>query len=191
MSRVHGLLLAAGRSTRMGATNKLLLSVDGVPMVRRVAGALAGAGLDATLAVLGHESDQVAAALPPSFASVVNWDFEEGMGRSLAVGVRALDAGVDGVLVALADTPWLRTETVRSVVAAFRARPEQASIIAPRCAGRRGHPMIFAATHRPRLEACRGDEGAKALLQAHGRAIHWVDVEDEGIWRDVDRPQDV
>lgn len=190
MTRLVGLLLAAGRSTRMGTSNKLLLPIDGVPMVRRVAEALAAGNFDENVAVLGFEAEAVARALPPSFRRVVNPAFEEGMGRSLAEGTRALNAPVDGIVVALADTPWLRADTVRALAEAFRDRAAGVSIVVPTCRGRRGHPTVFAAEHRPSLEACRGDVGAKDLFGRRPEAIHWLEVEDEGIWRDVDRPED-
>ncbi|MEM1022962.1 MAG: nucleotidyltransferase family protein [Myxococcota bacterium] len=190
MSEVSSVLLAAGRSSRMGRENKLLSPVEGEPMVRRLSERILAAGVRELVVVLGFESEIVGAALPTSARSVRNPDFEEGMGRSLAVGVAALATDAEGILIALADLPWLRAASVRRLLEAFEARPSWASIAGLRHGERRGHPVIFEAAHRPYLEACRGDEGARSLVRERASEVLWVESEDDGVWRDIDRPQD-
>jgi molybdenum cofactor cytidylyltransferase len=109
------------------------------------------------------------------------------MGASLAAGIAATD-GADGYVVALADMPWVAPATIRAVVEALRGG---ASIAAPRCRGKRGHPVGFGAAHRDELAALAGDVGARAIVDAHGDALRLVDVDDAGTLADVDVPGDL
>jgi molybdenum cofactor cytidylyltransferase len=107
-----------------------------------------------------------------------------GMGDSLAAGVAATaDAG--GWVVALADMPYIRPDTVASVVAALQAG---AHIVAPTLNGRRGHPVGFSARFAPQLLALHGDEGARHLLRERQEDLVTFECDDPGIVLDVDRP---
>jgi molybdenum cofactor cytidylyltransferase len=107
------------------------------------------------------------------------------MGASLAWGVRAAPAAA-GWVIALADMPWVRSQTIAAIVAALRAG---APIAAPECRGRRGHPVGFAAAYYPQLSVLSGDEGAKRLLGE--QSVVLVATDDEGVLRDVDTRADL
>jgi molybdenum cofactor cytidylyltransferase len=111
----------------------------------------------------------------------------EGMGASLAAGVAAAP-DADGWLVALADMPWIAPATHARVAAGLR---DGASIVAPHCNGRRGHPVGFAAALCGELLALGGDEGARRVLEAHRDALTPIEVDDAGVLRDVDQPGDL
>lgn len=113
----------------------------------------------------------------------------EGLGSSLAAGVQA-SAEADGWIVTLADMPFIESRTIRGVRAAVEAG---ARIAAPvdRASGKRGHPVAFAASLREELLAIRGDEGARSVIQRHLDDVWLVEVDDAGIARDVDRPEDL
>lgn len=194
------LVLAAGSSRRMGPRNKLLLPVDGAPMVARVVDALLASRAfehvdtdseraPRILVVTGHEPAAVRAALagrPVAFEH--NPGHLEGLGRSLAIGAAAARArDPAGLLVALADMPWLRPATVDALAAAL-APDGGPQIIAPRHRGRRGNPVLWSREFLPALETMSGDTGARALLRARPDALRLVDVDDSGVLRDVDTP---
>ncbi len=183
-----GLVLAAGASRRMGGANKLLLSVRGRPLVSWPAGALGGAGLEPVVAVVGRDAGAVARALSGLDVLCVRNDrYRDGMGASLAAGVRALPREVDAVAVVVGDLPGLRPELVAAVVAAFRSDPR--GIAVPVFQGRRGHPVVFdLGRYRPALEALSGDRGARDLLAAHPGDLLEVPVDDPGAVQDVDTP---
>lgn len=188
--RVAAVVLAAGRSHRMGA-NKLLHELEGEPLVARVVDAALASAAEPVWVVTGHEAERVRAALagrPVRFAH--NPGFEGGMGTSLAAGAAALDDAPDGVLVCLGDMPWVRAAHLDALIDAFD--PEAgAGICVPVHAGRRGHPVLFASRYLPELRALGGDAGARRVTERHSDAVRSVPVEDAGVLRDVDTPAEL
>jgi molybdenum cofactor cytidylyltransferase len=187
-AQLVGVLLAAGRGERFGG-GKLVASLPGTGIALGVA-ALRNlrAALPAVVAVVRPEDDVLASALAAEGARVVRAErAAEGMGASLAAGVDAAGAA-DGYVVALADMPWIAPPTIARIA---RALEQGATIAAPRHAGKRGHPVGFAASLRAELLALGGDEGAKRVLAAHRAALQLIDVDDPGVLRDVDRPDDL
>jgi molybdenum cofactor cytidylyltransferase len=189
--RVVGVLLAAGRGERFGAA-KLRAPLPegrsaGVPVGVAALRNLKQAVGD-VVAVVRPGDTALAEALRREGADVaVAERAGEGMGASLAAGVAATPAQA-GIVVALADMPWVEPATIARVAAAIAAG---ASLAAPFCNGARGHPVGFAPRHRDALLALRGDEGARAVLAAHAADIARVDVDDAGVLRDVDTPADL
>ncbi|MFO1431926.1 MAG: nucleotidyltransferase family protein [Candidatus Competibacteraceae bacterium] len=187
IDEIVGILLAAGASTRFGG-DKLLASLpDGTPVALASARTLLES-TDRALLVLRSERSELGELLRAhGMQPVVCQEAAAGMGASLACGVKAAyDAA--GWLVALADMPFLRNETVSAVAQAVRAG---ALIAAPIWNGRRGHPVGFGRQCYPALAALRGDTGARELLAAHPDWITWVPCDDPGIVRDIDLPSDL
>ncbi|WP_232702255.1 nucleotidyltransferase family protein [Halobacterium wangiae] len=203
-SRVAGVLLAAGTSSRFGDANKLLADVeretnpvdgaaadgdttDGTPMVRRSAETLLAAGLDEVVVVLGHEADRVREALGGLDVSFVeNPEFESGQASSVRAGVRAL-GDVDAAVFALGDMPYVAPDSVAALVAAHDA--DMGTALAAGCDGQRGNPVLFDSTHFPALAERDGDIGGKQVLFAAEHAAI-VETGDPGVLRDVDRPDE-
>lgn len=190
--KVVGILLAAGFSTRFGA-NKLLAPLPsgaahaGMPVAVASARNLAEV-LPESLAVVRPRAQKVSQLLREAGCrTVVCRNAAQGMGTSLAAGVRAAD-DADGWVVALADMPFIRTETIRRIVQALQ---EGVAIAAPACAGERGHPVGLASRFRDELLALTGDEGARQILAAHADSIRLYETGDRGILRDVDVPADL
>ena len=194
-TRVTGVLLAAGTSSRYGGSNKLLEPLDGEPMVRRAARALLEAGLDPVVVVLGHEAGRVREALAGlddefdhAVGFVENPDYADGQATSVRAGVEALPEEVDAAVFALGDMPWVRPATVERLVEAHRAGVGTA--LAAAVEGERGNPVIWDATHFEVLAEQSGDTGGRdLLLSTDGAAL--VETDDPGVRRDVDRPDDL
>ncbi len=186
-----GVILAAGLSTRAGEGTKLLFPVEGEAMVARVAATAAAAGLEPVVVVTGHESAAVEAAVAHRGVVVArNPDPARGLASSLVRGVEALPERARGVVVLLGDMPWVAPATVRRLVAAFR--PDRGhSVCVPRHHGRRGNPVLWGAEHFPAIRRLTGDAGAGRLLEGRPHAVAWVDVDDPGVLRDVDHPDDL
>jgi molybdenum cofactor cytidylyltransferase len=192
--RIVGLLLAAGRGARFGGS-KLL-----APLPSSSHGVSAGTpiGVAATMHMMSALNDVVAVvrpgdsmlhdALAGTGASVVVCECAaEGMGASLACGVAAaLDA--DGWIVALGDMPWIAPTAIAAVADAIKAGAE---IAAPSYRGERGHPVGFAQSYGRALSTLGGDEGARTILAARQWAVRVVEVDDPGVIRDVDQPEDL
>ena len=185
MSAVAGLVLAAGRSRRMGR-DKRLAEIGGVPMVVLAVRAAQEAGLDPVLVVTGPEPLSV---LPTGVATVVNPDPGRGMASSLALGVAALPESAEAVVVLLADMPRITSNHVKGLVSAFAPVLER-EIVVPVCGGRRGNPVLLGRRYFAEMGQLTGDKGAKGLLVQYG---HWVtEVEmDQSVLIDVDTPDDL
>ena len=189
---ITGVLLAAGAGTRFGPHSKLLHPLaDGTPVAAAAATSLLG-GVDRAVAVVRPgrgevEPGQLAERLAAAGLEVVTAPTaERGMGASLAAGVAAAE-GATGWVVALADMPWIAPATVAAVAGALR---DGAPLAAPFHAGRGGHPVGFAAELGPALRGLDGDIGARPVVAAHRERLVAVPVEDPGIHRDLDRPED-
>jgi molybdenum cofactor cytidylyltransferase len=150
--RVVAILLAAGRSQRMGGRNKLLLDVDGQPMVRRVAVTLLNSHLRQVIAVLGYESTLVAGALAGlPLRIVVNDKYASGQMSSVRAGIAAI-ADDPAAVVALADQPALEPADVDFLIDAFLALPEP-KILVPVYGGQRGNPIVLPGMQLSALQA--------------------------------------
>lgn len=180
------LVLAAGRSSRMGGRNKLLEPVGGLPMAARVADAALASRACRVIVVTGHQAEAVEAALagrPLRF--VRNPDFAEGMSTSLRAGVSALPAEAEAVAVCLGDMPLVRAATIDALAAAFDPTAGRA-ICVPVCEGRRGNPILWGRRFFAEMAASTGDAGARRLLARYPALVHEVPVESPEIFMDVD-----
>jgi len=207
--RIAALVLAAGRSRRMGPENKLLLHWQGQPLVRHVLANVLASRVCGVVVVTGHERARVEAALvemaemanlaglsempglagrkPPVCRLVHNPRFSAGMASSLGVGLQALPEDVDGVLVCLGDMPRVRPGHLDLLMGRFAhdaARP----ICIPTYQGRRGNPVLLGRQLFPALLELDGDRGAGPLIRRHPGLVHEVAVGDDGILQDVDTP---
>jgi len=186
--RIAAILLAAGRSTRMGDRNKLLVDVNGSPMVRRVAETLAASKVAGITVVLGHEADRVRDALTGMDLDFTdNPDYAEGLSTSVKAGVLALPEDCDGFIVCLGDMPTVRTADIDRLIAAFNP-VEGRAICIPVHHGKRGNPVLFARRLSVEMAALEGDTGAKRLIGAHEDEVCEVET-DSGVLLDIDTPE--
>jgi molybdenum cofactor cytidylyltransferase len=192
--RSVGVLLAAGAGTRFAPNRpgaKLESIVDGVAIGKRAFLAISEA-TDAMIVAVRSTDDELARTAAQSGALVlVPPRFEEGMGYSLAAAVKlaiAKFAEAETLVVGLGDMPWIRESTVRTIV--DTALTDRA-ITQPRFAGDPGHPVAFPRGHWSALARCEGDVGARQLLAEYQANILYIDVDDVGVLRDVDRPEDL
>jgi len=187
---VAAMVLAAGLSRRFGDDNKLLEPLGETTIIAATTQLLATAGAAPVLVVTGHDVDAIVAAVAgPEIRCHANPAFADGMGTSIAAGVRALeDDAIDGVLIALGDMPFVRPATIAALLGAFASTDD---IIVPTRDGRRGHPVLFGRTHFTALAGCTGDIGARAVLEREAAAIKIVATSDDGVLRDIDRPEDL
>jgi molybdenum cofactor cytidylyltransferase len=186
--RVAAVVLAAGRSTRMG-TNKLICEIAGKPLVRIVAEQALASAARPVIVVTGHEREKVEAALaglPVSFAH--NPHYADGLGGSLKTGIAAIPAEVDAAVVCLGDMPQVDAALIDGLIAAFD--PDRgALVIVPSSDGRRGNPVLWSRRFFPDLMAVEGDIGARNLIARYAEAVTEVPVTGTAALVDVDTPE--
>lgn len=177
------LILAAGRSTRMGGPNKLLAELAGKPVVAHVVDAVAAAGLPALL-VTGNMASEVAAAAP-GLPAVNAPDYSEGLSRSLRAGIAAIPADWRAAIVCLGDMPGIKPTLLR----ALAERATTSAIVVPTWECKRGNPVLWGRDHFRRLAALDGDVGGKALLSEFINYVIEVEADDDAILTDIDTPK--
>ena len=191
-TKLVGILLAAGYSRRFGTDKLLTVLPDGTPVALASARALRDGlkialGENAqTFAVMRPEQKELVELLSHNDITVLtSVAAERGMGASLSAAVTAT-SDAQGWIVALADMPFLKLDTVAAVA---RALANGASAAAPLVNGQRGHPVGFARSFGPALRGLDGDEGARQIIA--GTSITLLPCEDTGALRDVDLPADI
>jgi molybdenum cofactor cytidylyltransferase len=187
--RVAAVVLAAGRSTRMGAINKLIAEIGGKPLVRIAAEQALASRASPVIVVTGHERERVEAALAGLPVRLVhNPDYAEGLGTSLKAGIAAVPAEADGAIVCLGDMPQVDSALIDRLITAFD--PERgALVVVPSTEGRRGNPVLWSRRFFPDLMAIQGDIGARHLIGADTEAVVEVPVADDAALTDVDTPE--
>jgi molybdenum cofactor cytidylyltransferase len=186
--RVAAVVLAAGRSTRMGAQNKLLADLGGRPMVRWVVEAVLASKASSVLVVTGHMAADVGAALGGLDVTLVaNSGYATGLASSLKAGIRAVPAGCDGALILLGDMPGITAELVDRLVETFTQAGD--CIVVPVHKGRQGNPALWPRRFFPELLQLDGDAGARRLFADRPEAVRAVPVADDAIFSDIDTPE--
>ena len=184
---VVGILLAGGSASRFGSDKLLHPLPDGTPIAIASARNLIAA-VPRVVAVVRPGAPDLERALRAAGAEVTVCNrAAEGMGVTLGHAVRAA-GDATGWVVALADMPFIRPETIRRVAEAVAGG---AAIAAPHYRGERGHPVGFARTFRGALEHLAGDAGAREIVKANPAALARVAVDDPGVVRDIDTPADL
>ncbi len=187
--RVAAVILAAGRSTRMGAVNKLLAEIGGKSLVRIAAEQALASHASPVIVVTGHERERVAAALdgmPVRLAH--NPDFAAGLGTSLRTGIAAVPENADGAIVCLGDMPQVDAPLIDRLIAAFDPA-RGALVVVPTIAGKRGNPVVWARRFFQDLTAIGGDIGARHLIGSYAEAVVEVPVAGGAALTDIDTPE--
>lgn len=187
MTQLTGILLAAGQSNRFG-TNKLLTPLsNGIPLIVHSARLLKTALPNVVVVVNPGDRNSIALLERENIRTVLNYSAEAGMGTSIAHGVHNT-AQSDGWVIALADMPYIKARTIRSVATSLR---HDFSICAPRYGNRRGHPVAFGRGYAQALKQLDGDQGARSIITSNRTYLELIETEDPGVITDVDYPQDI
>jgi molybdenum cofactor cytidylyltransferase len=185
---IAAIILAAGRSSRMGR-NKLLLDLDGKPILCHAVDRALGAGLSEIVVVSGHQASKVRAALGERPVKVIEArEHRLGMSASLKAGIRALHPKTEAVLVMLGDMPQVSAPLIQRLIAAYNPL-EGRSIVVPTVDGKRGNPVLFDRRYFQEMLALEGDVGARHLIGAHDDQVAELAVDDAAVFTDVDTPE--
>jgi molybdenum cofactor cytidylyltransferase len=187
MTKVIGILLAAGCAKRFGAHKLVHPLPDGVAIGVAAASALLEAMPDVIAVIQPEDHALIKAFTRIGMKVVENTRADEGMGTSLAAGVNATSSA-DGWLIALADMPWIQPATVTALVNQLN---NGASMVAPVYQGQRGHPVGFSARWQQPLRELSGDKGARDLMANYPDEVELLTTRDAGVLRDIDYPHDL
>ncbi len=201
-TQVGGVILAAGRSTRLQKSPlplgervrvrdtgrpKQLLEIDGEPMVRRMVRTALDSGLSEVVVVLGHLAEDIAAAVDDlGVRTMINSEYVDGQSTSVRAGISALSSSIVAAMFLPADQPRLTSETIDQLIAAW----SPGSIVVPVHGRRRGSPVLFGREYFAELEALEGDTGGRALLPLYEDRLVTVEVEDPAELADIDTVED-
>jgi molybdenum cofactor cytidylyltransferase len=183
VGNIAAVVLAAGRSTRMGA-NKLIAEIGGKPMVRWVVEAALASAASPVLVVIGHQEAEVRRALAGLDVVLVhNSNYAEGLSTSLKAAIQAVPPAVAGVLVLLGDMPLIAPGHLDRLIAAFG---KGGAVVVPVHQGKQGNPVLWPQALFPAMLGLEGDAGAKRLLSSHAGRVREVDLGTDAIFLDVD-----
>jgi molybdenum cofactor cytidylyltransferase len=185
--RIAALVLAAGKGSRMGGTNKMSTLVRGKPMVRHVV----EAALDAdckTLVITGHQDEKVREALAGSDVVFChNADYRSGLSTSLRTGILALDPAVSHAFILLGDMPGITSQMLENMSAMAEKSPPNAIVLAT-SGGQRGNPVLWPRGYFEELASLSGDAGARHLLEQYRENVIEIELGNAAAL-DIDTPE--
>jgi len=186
---IAAVILAAGRSTRMGGPNKLLAELNGKPLVRIAAEQAIASKASDVIVVTGHQAAEVEKALAGLKVKFVrNPDFAAGIASSVKAGIAAVPQEADGAVVCLGDMPLIEANLIDRLIDAFAPDRGQL-IVAPVSGNRRGNPVLWSRRFFDELMTLDGDIGARHLIAKHSEAVAEIAVEGHGAFLDIDTPE--
>jgi molybdenum cofactor cytidylyltransferase len=166
LMRLAAMVLAAGRSRRFGTDNKLLAVLDGQPLVARTVAAATAAGFDRVVVVTGPDHLAIAATLADCPVRLIRCaDARDGLGFSIATGIGALAAEIDGVAILPGDMPLMTPATLKAMADIFVAHGGERIVHAIDAAGEQRNPVFWPRAFFPMLASLEGDRGAKTLIR--------------------------
>jgi len=189
VSTVSAIVLAAGESRRMGGINKLMLAVEGEPLLRHTVKTLLASRLGEVVVVLGHQAEEARILLHElEVRTVVNSHYREGQMSSVHCGLETLTRPCDGVMICLVDQPLLTAQDIDVLIDAFGRRG--ASILVPTYEGRRGNPIVLAYAHRAEILGGGRNLGCKRLIESNPQLVSTVEMDVDHVVFDLDTPED-
>jgi molybdenum cofactor cytidylyltransferase len=188
MSRIAGVILAAGSSSRFGEP-KQLLDLGGRPVLAHTLAAVRQTSLDPLAIVLGHAAAEIAQHVNVRDVQTIhNPDYQSGQSSSVRAALAALADDVDAVVFILGDQPLVEPAVIDRLVSAYRT--EHALIVQPKYREGRGNPVLIARSFFTELAGVTGDTGARPLIQHHRDAVRLVDATEFSRPDDIDTRED-
>lgn len=183
---VTTIILAAGESKRTGETKQLLL-LGNLTIIERTIENYVNSNNREIILVIGHESKKITDLISNKpIKTIINTDYKKGMSTSIKSGLKFLNPKSEGVLLALADQPFVDTDTINQLINAFSQCEK--GIIIPVYRKRRGNPILFSISYKDQLLNLRGDIGGREIVKIHSDDVYEVNVDCRGILIDIDTP---
>ncbi len=188
--RVSAVVLAAGKSERMGGANKLELKINGQALIQHTVQMLMGSAVNEIVVVIGHQASMIQHLLTDLPVQLVyNQDYEQGQMSSVHKGLASLTEECDGIMICLGDQPLLQSSDINQLIDAFAHR-RRGSILVPTYGGQRGNPIILAYEHRNSILSSGRNLGCKQLIEKNPDLVCTVEMENDHVLIDMDTPKD-
>tara|TARA_B100000579_G_C22685188_1_gene782265 strand:+ start:201 stop:809 length:609 start_codon:yes stop_codon:yes gene_type:complete len=190
---ISALILAAGESRRMGQRNKLFLPVGGEALLVKLVKSVCDSDVGQVLVVIGYEAEQIRQKLkgfPLSF--VYNPSYSKGMTTSIKSGIKEVSQKCDGLLICLADMPFINTSVINKLIHAYCQNriKEKRLIVVPVFQGQRGNPVLFSSEFRNDILEHTKETGCKGVIMNNSDSVMEIEMGNDNILIDVDTEED-
>jgi len=185
---ISSILLAAGQSKRMSGENKLIKSVKGIPLIKCALNNILKSHVNEIIIVLGYQNETIEKLIDKSsrIKFVFNSNFESGIASSIKEGIKKLSKKTDSFFISLGDMPSINYDTYNQLIKCNKNK----KAIVPMFKGQQGNPVLFPKSFEEKLLSIQGDSGAKKILEINKKEVLYLEINDPGIIRDLDVPND-
>ena len=187
--KIHAVILAGGESKRMGTQNKLLVPINGKPMIALTAETIIASKASSVAAVTGFEPQKIQGAIKNSNIEFIhNRNFQNGISSSVVTAIKSAPEDCSAILIGLGDMPKITVSHINKLIDAYNPL-EGRAICVPTWKGKRGNPVLWARRFFPEMLQLKGDFGAKELMGKYAELVVEVEMNDNGIVIDIDTPE--
>ena len=188
MAMVSAIILAAGKSERMGWPKQLMPFGTSTIMEQTIDNLL-HSSVNGIIVVLGYKAEEVREKIGDRPVKItVNHDYQRGLSTSIVAGLKLVDENAQAIMIALADQPVIDSKTINRLIKEFNSHDK--GIATPIYQGKRGHPVIFSMRYKDELLRLKGDIGGRQIIGEHPDDVLEVAVASEGINIDIDTESD-
>ncbi|MFC3051350.1 nucleotidyltransferase family protein [Kordiimonas pumila] len=182
------LILAAGLSSRSGTQNKLLAKQNGKTVLETTLDGVRASIISHIYIVTGHMESPLESLTPADVHIIKNHTYKDGIGTSIAAGIKALPPYISLVFICLADMPFVKESTYKALLIAAHKTASK-DIFIPTYKGKRGNPVLWRQSQFHELALLNADIGGRSIILNHEDTIAEVPVIDQGILIDLDTPE--
>lgn len=183
---ITGIILASGFSRRMNE-EKLLLKVEGIPLVERVIDAAQSSHLDELILI--YRKDEIKElAKKYGIKTVYNQHADEGQSTAIKLGVQSSHPDTEGFMFLVGDQPYLDSSTINKLIVVFKEAKD--IIIVPGYKGKRGNPVIFSSKLKEELLTLEGDYGGKVIFERMVDNVKLVTIDKRMVGTDIDTKEE-
>ena len=185
---ISAILLAAGKSKRMGGENKLAKKIEGIPLIKHSVKNILASSIDELIVILGYQKEIIEKIIDKNerIKFVFNVNFESGMASSIKIGLNNLSEKTEAFFICLGDMPMVNSNIYNQLIQSKNNK----EIIVPTYKGQQGNPILFSKSIKEKIMAIQGDVGAKKILELNKNEILNVEVGNQSIRKDFNTKDD-
>jgi len=181
---ISGIILSAGKSSRMEGLIKPLLKFKGKTFIETIIESMEKAGLDEIIVVLGANKERILSEVDIKDKVVFNENWQEGQISSLREGILNVKDRSEGIIFTPVDHPVVKENTYKKLIEIWNK--EKDKIVIPLYNGRKGHPTIFPRRFFNKILNGNLENGARDIIRNNINSVKYVPVDDEGVIIDID-----